>query len=57
VLAFWVGMVMAARRYPSEYEWRDMPVSRLLSPVRDPGDGSGTVVHCVLSALMIKERL
>lgn len=36
VLAFWVGMVMAARRYPSEYDWRYMPVSHLLSPVRDP---------------------
>ena len=36
VLAFWVGMVMAAQRYPSEYDWRYMPVSNLLSPVRNP---------------------
>jgi hypothetical protein len=36
VLAFWVGMVMAALRYPSEYDWRFMPVSHLLSPLRDP---------------------
>ena len=36
VLAFWVGMVMAAERYPSEYDWRYMPISHLLSPVRDP---------------------
>jgi len=36
VLAFWSGMVMAALRYPSEYDWRYMPVSHLLSPVRDP---------------------
>jgi len=36
VLAFWVGMLMAARGYPSEYDWRYMPISHLLSPVRDP---------------------
>ncbi len=35
VLAFWGGMVMAARRYPSEYDWRYMPVSNLLSSTRD----------------------
>jgi len=36
VLAFWGGMLMAARRYPSEYEWQYMPVSYLLSPDRNP---------------------
>jgi len=36
VLAFWAGMAMATLRYPSEYDWRYMPVSHLLSPVRDP---------------------
>ncbi len=36
VFAFWTGMVMAARRYPSEYDWRYMPVTRLLSPEHDP---------------------
>jgi len=35
VLAFWGGMVMAARHYPSEYDWRWMPVSNLLSSTRD----------------------
>ena len=37
VLAFWGGMLMAARRYPSEYDWRYMTVSSLFSPGRDPG--------------------
>jgi len=36
VLAFWGGMLIAARRYPSEYEWQYMPVSNLLSPDRNP---------------------
>jgi hypothetical protein len=36
VLAFWGGMLMAARKYPSEYDWRYMPVSNLLSLSRDP---------------------
>jgi len=36
VIAFWGGMLMAARRYPSEYEWQYMPVSNLLSPDRNP---------------------
>jgi hypothetical protein len=35
VLAFWGGMLMAARRYPSEYDWRYMTLSSLLSPGRD----------------------
>jgi hypothetical protein len=35
VLAFWGGMLMAARHYPSEYDWRYMPVSNLLSSTRD----------------------
>ena len=30
VLLFWVGILMAAQRYPSEYDWRFMTVSRLL---------------------------
>jgi hypothetical protein len=36
ILAFWAGMVLAAQRYPSEYDWRYMPISHLLSPARDP---------------------
>jgi hypothetical protein len=36
VLAFWGGMLMAARRYPSEYDWRYMTLSSLISPARNP---------------------
>src|ERR1700678_2646629 len=35
VLAFWFGVLMAMWRYPSEYDWRYMPLSNLLSPRRD----------------------
>jgi len=54
VLAFWGGMLMAARGYPSEYDWRYMPVSNLLSPDRNP-DGylwaSAGIVLCSLCGL------
>ena len=36
VLLFWVGILMAAQRYPSEYDWRFMTVSRLLGADHDP---------------------
>jgi hypothetical protein len=36
VLAFWFGVLIAMSRYPSEYDWRYMPLSNLLSPRRDP---------------------
>jgi hypothetical protein len=36
VLAFWFGVLMAMFRYPSEYDWRYMPLSNLLSARRDP---------------------
>ena len=36
VIAFWGGMLMAASRYPSEYAWRYLPVSNLVSPDRNP---------------------
>ena len=54
VLAFWSGMLMAARRYPSEYDWRYMPVSNLLSPGRDPAGylwASTGIVLCSLCEL------
>ncbi len=54
VLAFWGGMLMAARRYPSGYDWRYMPVSNLLSPSRDPTGylwGSTGIVLCSLCGL------
>jgi hypothetical protein len=54
VLAFWGGMLMAARRYPSEYDWRYMPVSNLLSSGRAPAGylwASTGVVLCSLCGL------
>jgi hypothetical protein len=36
VLAFWAGTLTAARRFPSEYDWRYMTLSSLLYPERNP---------------------
>ncbi len=36
VMAFWGGTLIAERRYPSEFDWRYMTLSNLLSPVRNP---------------------
>ena len=54
VLAFWGGMVRAARHYPTEYDWRWMPVSNLLSSGRDSAGylwASTGVVLCSLCGL------
>ncbi len=45
---------MAARRYPSEYDWRYMPLSNLLSPSRNPTGylwGATGIVLCSLCGL------
>lgn len=36
LLAFWAGLYLASRHYPSEYDWRYMTISSLLYPHRDP---------------------
>jgi hypothetical protein len=36
VLAFWCGMWMAERLYPSEYDWRYITMSSLVYPDRNP---------------------
>jgi hypothetical protein len=36
LLAFWAGLYLASRRYPSEYDWRYMTMSSLLYTDRDP---------------------
>jgi hypothetical protein len=36
VLIFWLGMCVAVRRFPSEYDWRYMTISMLLYPERNP---------------------
>ncbi len=55
LLAFWGGMLMAARMYPSEYDWRYMPVSNLLSFSRNPGGyiwGAAGIVLCGICGLL-----
>jgi hypothetical protein len=37
VLAFWIGMVTAARGYPTEYDWRYITMSSLVYAERNPG--------------------
>ena len=54
VLAFWCGLSMAARRYPSQYDWRYMTVSKLVSPDRNPAGylwASAGIVLCGLCGL------
>jgi hypothetical protein len=54
VLGFWSGMWMAARRYPSEYDWRYMTLSSLTSPARNPAGhlwASAGFVLCGLCGL------
>ena len=36
VVAFWVGMFAAAKRYPAEYDWRYATISSLVYPERNP---------------------
>lgn len=51
VCAFWGGIVMAARRYPSEYDWRYMTVSDLVYADRNPAGhlwASAGIVVCGL---------
>jgi hypothetical protein len=54
VLLFWCGVVLAAGRYPSEYDWRFMPISNLLSAARNPAGyvwATAGVVACGLCGL------
>ena len=37
ILAFWCGIWIASRRYPSEYDWRYITISSLVYPDRNPG--------------------
>jgi hypothetical protein len=54
VFVFWFGMVMAGRRYPSEYDWRYMTMSSLVFPDRNPAGhlwASAGIVLCGLCGL------
>jgi hypothetical protein len=54
LLAFWMGLWIAARRYPTEFDWRYMSISNLLYPDRNP-DGYqwawGGLMLCALGGL------
>jgi hypothetical protein len=50
-LAFWIGLVLAARHYPSEYDWRYMTISSLLYPDRNFSGHRFAQVGVVLSGL------
>jgi len=54
LLAFWTGLGMAARSYPSEYDWRYMTISSLLYQDRNPhgyGWGRAGLVTCGICGL------
>jgi hypothetical protein len=54
VLAFWVGLWIAARRYPSEYDWRYMSISNLVYADRNPNGYQwawGGLMVCALGGL------
>ena len=54
VLAFWGGMSMAGRSYPSEYDWRYMTMSSLVYSDRNPHGylwARGGIVLCGLAGL------
>src|SRR5215469_15604459 len=54
LLAFWMGLGMAAQSYPSEYDWRYMTISSLLYQDRNPhgyGWGRAGLVICGVCGL------
>jgi hypothetical protein len=54
VLAFWVCMILAAKRFPSEYDWRYLTTSQLIYPERNPSGhlwASAALMACALGGL------
>ena len=54
VLAFWGGMLMAGRSYPSEYDWRYITISSLVYGDRNPNGylwARAGIVLCGLAGL------
>lgn len=59
-LAFWVGMVVAARSYPSEYDWRYITISSLVYAERNPSGflwARGGLLLCGMAGLYWTARL
>ncbi len=53
VLAFWGGVLIAARQYPSEFDWRYMPLSNLFSDRLDPAGHLWATVGIVLCSVCV----
>jgi hypothetical protein len=51
LLAFWAGLWIAARKYPSEYDWRYMTISNLVYPDRNPDGCRWAWIGLTLCAL------
>lgn len=51
LLAFWLGLWMAGRWYPAEYDWRYMTISSLVYPDRNPEGYSWAWAGLILCAL------
>ena len=59
-LAFWVGMAVAARSYPSEYDWRYITISSLVYAERNPSGflwARGGLLLCGIAGLYWTVRL
>jgi len=53
-LAFWVGMALARRSYPSEYDWRYITISSLVYAERNPSGflwARGGILLCGMAGL------
>lgn len=60
VIGLWAGILIAGWLYPSEYDWRYMTISRLLSPEHNPVGhlwGSGGIVFCGLCGFWWTRRV
>ena len=60
LLAFWIGMLLAARSYPTQYDWRYITISSLVYPQRNPQGflwARAGIVLCGLTGLYWTARL
>jgi len=59
-LAFWIGMALAGRSYPSEYDWRYITISSLVYAERNPSGflwARGGILLCGIAGLYWAARL
>lgn len=58
--AFWLGITIARRSYPSEYDWRYITISSLVYAERNPGGflwARGGILLCGIAGLYWAARL